>query len=145
MFSVLILGEPAPQGSKRHVGGGILVDSCKRLPEWRSDVRNGCLDEHGQPKARIEGPVYLSLEFALRRPKSLPKTKKVHHTKRPDMSKLVRAVEDAITSAGIWIDDSYVCASNVTKRYAEPGEQTGCHIKVMPITDHRSDNDGTIH
>jgi crossover junction endodeoxyribonuclease RusA len=145
MFSVFIPGEPAPQGSKRHVGGGVLVDSCKRLPEWRSDVRNGCLTEDGQPKAWIDGPIFLSLEFALKRPKSLSKTKKVHHTKRPDMSKLVRAVEDAITSAGIWVDDSYVCTSYVTKRYAEPGEQTGCHIKVMPITDHRSRHADTKH
>lgn len=145
MFSVFIPGDPATQGSKRHVGGGVLIDSCKRLPIWRSDVRNGCLTDDGQPKARVEGPIFLSLEFALKRPKSLPKTKIVHHTKRPDLSKLTRAVEDAITSAGIWADDSYVCRSYVTKRYAEPGEQTGCHIKVMPVESHGGGHAKTVH
>jgi crossover junction endodeoxyribonuclease RusA len=136
MFQVFVAGSPAPQGSKRHVGGGVIIDSCKRLPEWRSDVRNGFMDGNGKPKARFEGPIFLTLEFVLKRPKSLPKTKKVYHTKRPDQSKLVRAVEDSITSAGIWIDDSYVCASYVTKRYAEPDETTGCHIMIAECTGH---------
>jgi crossover junction endodeoxyribonuclease RusA len=135
-FSVFVPGHPATQGSKRHVGGGILVDSCKRLPAWRADVRNGCLDDNGQPKARFDGPVFLSLEFVLKRPKSHPKTKRIEHTKRPDQSKLQRAVEDSLTSAGIWVDDSYICASYVRKRYAEPGEQTGVHIIVSGVNNH---------
>ena len=31
-------GLPATQGSKSHVGKGRMVDSCKRLPEWRQLV-----------------------------------------------------------------------------------------------------------
>jgi len=31
-------GIPAPQGSKRHVGGGRMVESSRSLPEWRASV-----------------------------------------------------------------------------------------------------------
>lgn len=144
MFSVFVAGDPATQGSKRHVGGGRLVDSCKRLPEWRADVRSACLDEQGQPKAQYDEPIFLSLEFILKRPKSLPKKVK-HHTKRPDLSKLTRAAEDAITSAGVWRDDSQVCIAYHKKRYAEPGEQTGCIVTVQPVNSHEEAHARTIH
>ena len=81
MLKIFVTGDPAPQGSKRHVGGGVLVESCKRLPDWRKDVRAACLDGDGQPKARFDGAVCLHLDFILRRPKSLPKTGR-HHRQR---------------------------------------------------------------
>jgi len=33
-----VLGVPAPQGSKRHVGRGVLVESSKALGPWRDAV-----------------------------------------------------------------------------------------------------------
>ena len=36
---VVVYGVPAPQGSKRHVGHGILVESSKKLRPWRDAVR----------------------------------------------------------------------------------------------------------
>ena len=30
--------EPAPQGSKRHVGGGRLIEASKRVKPWRQAV-----------------------------------------------------------------------------------------------------------
>ena len=35
---VFIPGVPAPQGSKRHVGGGRLVESSKKVKPWRRAV-----------------------------------------------------------------------------------------------------------
>ena len=31
-------GIPAPQGSKRHVGRGIMIEANKALPAWREQV-----------------------------------------------------------------------------------------------------------
>jgi crossover junction endodeoxyribonuclease RusA len=128
MFSLFVAGNPAPQGSKRHVGGGVLVDSCKRLPDWRKDVRTACLDAEGQPKARFEGAVSLHLDFVLPRPKSLPKRRTPPATKKPDWEKLARAVGDAMTSAGVFRDDSQVVFATVYKRIAELDEVPGVKI-----------------
>lgn len=129
MFSLFVAGDPAPQGSKRHVGGGVLVESCKRLPDWRKDVRAACLDGDGQPKARFDGAVCLHLDFILRRPKSLPKTRPTPpHTKKPDLDKLTRAIGDAMKSAGVLVDDSHIVFGTHYKRYAEPNEVPGVHI-----------------
>ena len=33
-----VYGTPAPQGSKRHVGRGVMVESSKKVAPWRQDV-----------------------------------------------------------------------------------------------------------
>ena len=40
-------GIPASQGSKRHVGRGILIESSKRVKPWRSDVRIAAQEARG--------------------------------------------------------------------------------------------------
>ena len=34
VFAARVFGHPAPKGSKRHVGGGRMIESSKRLPGW---------------------------------------------------------------------------------------------------------------
>ena len=34
-----VRGVPAPQGSKRHIGNGILIENSKKVKPWRQDVR----------------------------------------------------------------------------------------------------------
>jgi crossover junction endodeoxyribonuclease RusA len=53
-----VRGLPAPQGSKRHVGGGRMVESSANVKPWRADVRaaaedamNGHLPFDGPPEA----------------------------------------------------------------------------------------------
>ena len=124
-------GNPAPQGSKRHVGGGVLVESSKAVAPWRADVRAGLLEPEGMPKATFENrAVAVHLEFALRRPKSTPKRKTPPAIKRPDLDKLVRAVLDAIGSAGVWRDDSQVIFLTAMKRLVEFEEAPGCRIVI---------------
>ena len=136
MFSVFVPGDPAPQGSKRHVGGGVLVDSCKRLPEWRTDVRAAFIGADGQPKAKFEGPIMVHYDFVLPRRKSTPKRRTPPATKKPDWEKLSRAIGDAITSAGVWPDDSHVVFATVSKRIAELGETSGCNIMISDYKGH---------
>lgn len=141
MLSLFVAGDPAPQGSKRHVGGGVLVESCKRLPQWRKDVRAACLDAEGLPKARFDGAVNLHLEFVLSRPKGLPKSKPTPPaTKKPDLDKVARAIFDAMTSAGVVRDDSYIVFSTLHKRIAEPDEIMGVHITA---DDYRGSHHGS--
>lgn len=129
-LSVFVAGHPAPQGSKRHVGGGVMVESSKRVTPWRSDVRSALLDERGQPKAYFDDAVAVHLTFVMPRPVSAPKRRTPPAVKKPDLDKLTRAVFDAIGSAGVWRDDAQVIAARCTKRIAEIGETPGCHITI---------------
>lgn len=115
-ISFFVPGDPAPQGSKRHVGHGIMIESSKRVKPWRQDVREGALALGlSEP---IEGAVKLTLTFWLRVPKSAPKRRRLPAVKRPDLDKLCRAVLDALTSAGIYRDDSQVTELVASKHLA---------------------------
>jgi Holliday junction resolvase RusA-like endonuclease len=49
---VTVHGNPAPQGSKRHVGGGVMVEMSKAVKPWREAIKHAALavipqlDEH---------------------------------------------------------------------------------------------------
>ena len=43
-FTFTVLGTPAPQGSKRHVGKGVMVESSRGCKPWRQDVRHTAMD-----------------------------------------------------------------------------------------------------
>ncbi|MFZ9960538.1 MAG: RusA family crossover junction endodeoxyribonuclease, partial [Candidatus Limnocylindrus sp.] len=84
-------GTPRPQGSKRHVGRGILVESCRELKPWREAITAAAIEAGA---TRAEGPIIVRLEFRFDRPKghygkrgvkdSAPATK----TTKPDIDKL---------------------------------------------------------
>jgi crossover junction endodeoxyribonuclease RusA len=127
-FHVFIAGHPAPQGSKRHVGNGVMVESSKAVKPWRSDIRSCLTDGNGQPRASFGEAVHVELEFVMPRPQSTPKRRTPPAVKKPDLDKLQRAVFDAIGSAGVWRDDSQVTSVVATKRLAEIGEAPGLHL-----------------
>lgn len=139
MFEVRAI--PAPQGSKRHVGNGILVESGgQKLKDWRNAVRTDCVAAmkatgfHGWGSA-----VEVRIRFQLPRPKSHYRTGRNAHllradaphfvSKRPDIDKLLRATLDALTAAGVYMDDAQVAALEVTKMYGTPGAL----ITVLPL------------
>jgi Holliday junction resolvase RusA-like endonuclease len=74
----------------------------------------------------LEGPVCFEVVFKFKRPKCHYRTGKhadqlrddapTHHTKQPDLAKLIRGIEDAMTQAGIWKDDSQVVTYGTTRK-----------------------------
>ena len=71
------------------------------------------------------GPIKLFIIFQLRRPKAHYTTKGAvkssappHPTVKPDLTKLLRAVEDALTGV-VWRDDSQIIHQAVSKEYAD--------------------------
>lgn len=121
MLTFVVYGVPAPQGStKAFIPKGwkrpiITHDSAKTKP-WRQAIVDAALAQlDGHPP--IEDPVHLTVRFYLPRPKSAPK-RVVWPAKRPDLDKLVRAVCDALTAAGIWRDDSQVVTLTASKAFA---------------------------
>jgi Holliday junction resolvase RusA-like endonuclease len=86
------------------------------------------------------GAVALTVEFYFPRPKghfgvkgNLLPSAPMRHVVKPDTSKLVRAVEDSLTDAGVWIDDNQVVMIAASKAYADI-QSPGCQITVHPLT-----------
>lgn len=109
-----------------------MVEMAKDLPAWREAIRWTAVNSwrHQPP---LDGGVSCHLVFVMRRPLSTPKRFTPPAVKKPDADKLARGALDALTSAGVWRDDSQVVDLHVTKRLAEIGETPGCHIRVHRI------------
>ena len=126
-------GKPAPQGSKRHVGRGILIESSTEVGPWRERVAlaaHNAMLRSGRPV--ITGGVTVVLDFTLPRPKSTPKRSTPAAVKRPDLDKLARAILDAITGTVI-ADDSQVVNIVAHKRLAELTETPGVAIRIETV------------
>jgi hypothetical protein len=71
------------------------------------------------------------MTFVLARPRTV---RRPYPSVTPDLSKLVRAVEDALTDAGVWRDDALVVRYHeLEKRYAAVGEGPGVLISIRPL------------
>lgn len=124
-------GVPAPQGSKRHVGRGVLVESSKALRPWRDSVAWAALDAAtDQGWTGNDLPVAVVATFYLPRPKSAPKSRVVPAV-RPDLDKLARALLDALTTT-VLHDDGQVVDLSVRKVYATDSCPPGVRVDVYP-------------
>lgn len=126
-------GTPIPQGSKRLGRHGarfvILDDNDRVLRPWRRLVRMRAQHEiRGLDGFPIDGPCMLVVTFSMPRPKTMPKGR-TEPCVKPDLSKLVRAIEDSLTEAQVWSDDSRVTTCAATKRYVMEGEEP--HVSIM--------------
>ena len=138
MTTIRVFGHPAPQGSKRHVGNGVLIESSARVKPWRQDVRAAALEAD----THFDGPVSLTVGFLLRRPASHFRTGRNAHLlrdtaptypgKKPDIDKLLRSTLDGLGESGIWRDDAQVVEVVARKLYADH-EPTGAHITIEPL------------
>ncbi|HFG8772694.1 RusA family crossover junction endodeoxyribonuclease [Corynebacterium striatum] len=77
----------------------------------------------------IDQPVHLDVVFVMPARKREPDPGG-WHTATPDLDKLIRAIGDALTMAGILHDDSRIAAITATKRRARHGEPPGAHIHL---------------
>ena len=143
-LSFFVPGIPAPGGSKRFVGFGkkthraILIDAAgEKNKNWRSSVAQcGNAARMVSQLALLSVPLEVEFIFAMPRPKGhytpkgvLRASAPVHHTTRPDVLKLSRSTEDALTGV-IWLDDSQTVTLHATKRFVSTDEGCGCYITV---------------
>ncbi len=153
MIRFVVYGLPGPQGSKKFMGlaksgRGILVESSAKVKPWREDVRAACLAALAEgvhrsivddtaPLYPLDCPLRVRMIFTLPKPASAPKRRQTWPMRTPDLSKLVRSTEDAITSAGLWKDDARVVECFAAKRYPNEGpdalDRPGCIIEVEGI------------
>ena len=154
-IEIIVLGTPAPQGSKRgfavkakgaYTGKVAQVESSAKVKPWRMAVKYAALNEIAmldwiyQP---MTGAIVLEVTFRLPRPKGhygtgrnaglLKPTAPFHPNGRPDLDKLLRSTLDALGEAGVWGDDAQVVTVRGAKKYATDYEPVGATIRVKSV------------
>jgi|tagenome__1003787_1003787.scaffolds.fasta_scaffold20940909_2 Holliday junction resolvase RusA-like endonuclease len=135
-----VLGRPQPAGSKKAFAirkGGMptgkiaVVDDAKHSRDWKQSVASAYADTlyPGEDPELVIGPLILLVDFYMMRPKAhygtgrnaetLKASAPRYPTGKPDATKLVRAVEDALTGV-LWRDDAQVVLQRVRKLYGTP-------------------------
>lgn len=152
MIEIIVYGHPAPQGSKAfkgiHGGHAVLVESSKAVKPWRMDVKHAAIEAHGG-NPPMDGPLCVRMVFTLRRPRghygtgrNEGKLKPYAPTRPaglPDLSKLLRSTEDALTQAGVWVDDSRVVEYERAAKVFAGEDPEALHIPGARITIYRRD------
>jgi Holliday junction resolvase RusA-like endonuclease len=144
-LTITVLGHrPAPQGSKRHVGRGRLVEQSLRVKPWRQAVHDATTSALANTGiGPLDGPLSVEVALTVRKPVSAPKTRITWPTTRDsgDIDKLLRSTFDALTTGGAIADDSRIV--EVIARKMHPGEgvdaleQPGAVIRVWQLGEQR--------
>jgi len=129
-----VIGHPQPAGSKKafpNKGGGVsVVDANPKVKSWQAEVSVAAIQAMIDAELEMfEGPCGLAMVFTLARPKGhfgtgrnagvLKGSAPPHPIVKPDTTKLVRGVEDAMTTI-IWRDDCQVVEQFARKDYGTP-------------------------
>ncbi len=135
-----VLGRPQPAGSKRALPvrqGGVatgqiaVIDANPRVKSWQQEVRVAARQEAVEQDvdALLDGPLGLRVRFHRARPKSHYRTGGNAHllrdgvpaypASRPDTTKLLRGLEDAMTGV-VYADDAQVVVQDARKLYGTP-------------------------
>jgi crossover junction endodeoxyribonuclease RusA len=132
-----VVGVPVQQGSKRHIGGGRMIESAgTRHRDWRHAVATEARSvAAGIPDAPLDGPLCLSVQFRFPMPTSRPKRLRdigvAWKTSAPDLDKLVRSVGDSLTDSGLIRDDARIGMVIATK--VEVTDWSGAVIQLYPL------------
>lgn len=133
MLSFHVIGAPVGQGRISSLGTGrpsVHSNAAILLP-WRQTVaaaaHNAKLAAVHRDRFPLTGPVGLHAHFTVAKPKSAPKRRRTFPITRPDLSHYLRAAEDALQAAGVYLDDAQIVDEHQTKHY--PGE----HAQALDV------------
>lgn len=143
ILSFHVAGRPQQRGSKVPIrlknGRTVVKDSNEKSVEWMRIVTQQAADAWGA-RELLREPVALSFRFFFARPQShygtgrnsgkLKPSAPAFHAQSPDLAKLIRAAEDALTGI-VYQDDKLVVAYlTPTARYWTEGAE-GAEITVF--------------
>ena len=137
MISFRVLGTPAPQGSKTRMPNGAMLEAGSQVGRdkqraWRTAVAETARD-YLTADTPLDGPLRLRIEFRMPRPKA--RRTALWADRKPDFDKITRNVADALTDAGMIIDDSRIVEMHIIKVYSSPVDPwTGAHITLATLT-----------
>jgi len=143
IVTFFVPGVPRPGGSKRvflnkKTGKAMVTDSCKKNKDWRSAVANQAMIAYREaPRMDV---LRVTFVFFMPRPKGhygtgrnfnvLKASAPNLHTSQPDVTKLIRSTEDALTGI-LWRDDSQIAMQEARKVYT--GGMPGVRVTLEAI------------
>lgn len=140
MISFTVYGTAEPAGSKRAFvvkGRAVVTDANARSKPWKQEVASkGAEAMNGDPL--LDGPLEVVFTIFVPRPaghfgkKGLLPSARQQPTVKPDLLKLARGIEDALTGV-VWRDDSQIVAEHLFKSY---GERAGVVIQIRDLSEH---------
>lgn len=135
-----VQGTPEPGGSKKAYvvnDRAVVVDANPRVKGWRSQVAAACRSEY--QGALLRGALAVEFTFFVPRPKghygtgknagTLKGSAPQYPAVRPDVLKLARGTEDALTDV-LWADDALIVEERLLKLYGEPAR---CEVTVWVL------------
>lgn len=139
MLSFTVHGQPATAGSKRGFYNAkarrvIITDDSAKSRPWKAQVADKAAEAMAGEDL-LQGPLAAAFAFYVPRPKGHFGAKGVRASAppfpavKPDVLKLARAVEDALTGI-VWRDDAQIVQETIAKRYGEPAR---CEITVTAM------------
>lgn len=133
VLDAIVVGKTEPGGSKRgfthrYTGRALLTDANPRAARWKENVTREVA--RVWDREPLTDPVECEMCFYTPRPQShygsgrnskrvKPSAPEYPGT-RPDVLKLARSVEDALTQAGVWRDDALIVTERLAKRFGTP-------------------------
>lgn len=138
---IVVFGEAKTAGSKKgfvnkKTGKVIITDDSKKSKPWKLTVAQAAADQYVGPLLTCALDVEIVFVIARlkghygsgRNAELLKDTAPLQPTVRPDVLKLARGVEDALTGV-IWRDDALIVNESLQKRY---GDRERVEIRVRP-------------
>ena len=135
-------GVPRPGGSKRGFIVGkrvIITDACKGSKTWKDTVAAFAAD-YWRPRQPLTGILRVEFTFYMPRPMSHYRTgthcddlradAPRYHSGKPDVLKLSRSTEDALSGI-VWRDDCLIADERIVKMY---GTTPGALIAVYVLS-----------
>ena len=122
----VVPGEPVAQPRHRvsTIGGRARTYLPKSHPvhAYKAAIRAAFIEAAGKWKT-ITGPVQLNVYCSFAMPASWSKKKRAElqgaiHDSKPDWDNVGKAVCDALTDCGVWVDDKQVALAFVSKRWS---------------------------
>jgi Holliday junction resolvase RusA-like endonuclease len=133
-------GQPRPRAFARQMGGKMVarVYDAGTAEGWKSAVALAARPY--LPKTPLQGPIEVQITYYFPRPQSHYGKRKGElylkpdaprwHTGKPDIDNADKAIMDALTTLGMWVDDAQVVSMMVEKRYSETQGVTGATIEI---------------
>lgn len=141
-FSFVVDGDPKgqPRARAAKVGNFVRMYTPATAADFKDRIR-AAAKEAGLRGKMLQGPLKVDITAFFPRPKGHYRTGKnagllrpdapEWHTAKPDRDNCEKACLDALTSVGVWKDDSQVCAGEVRKKYANEYPQTHIQIECL--------------
>lgn len=133
LFECWVPGDPIAKQSARHrvQNGCVRSYTAPHQVTWEQWCRGNFVDKwKGQEP--LDEPLLLVATFWLDKPKSAKKRN--FPVVKPDLTNLVKPVEDALELAKVVLDDKVICGHKTDKRYRIEPAQAGVMVALRRMT-----------